>query len=479
MALEKRTVKPTTFALFVGTRTFFPPKYIKQARTEIPRVLKSLGNDFLEFPASRTKTGGIETTQDGEKYARWLERNRGKFGGVILSQANFADERGVVAALRDARVPIYIQTYPDRLDAMGNEDRRDGFCGRISITDNLWKYRIPFTILPPHTLDVKDPRFKEQVRYFDRVCRVANGLRRLRVGAIGARTTAFKTVRIDEDALEAHGISVETYDLLDVYFRMEAVKESDSAFKEKVRDLKRYSLWPDASRKALPAIAKLGVVLDRIIEEDGLHAIALRCWIELQKYLSISPCVLMSRYNDRGVPAACEVDIGNAVTMYALMQASGDVAACLDWNNNYGTGPETEDRAILFHCGPVPQKMMRQKGWIEDHPLLARDVGKGKGYGCNQGRIKPGPFTFASMRTWAGKPEFYVGEGEFTKDPIPKEFFGCAGVVKIPELQKVLLYICNEGHRHHTSVTPGNVVSAVYEALTKYRDMKVAQPQEA
>lgn len=463
-------VKKTKFALFVGTRTFFPPKYIDQARKEIPQVLKELGNEFLEFPADQTKTGGIETTEDGDKYARWLDDHRDEYGGVILSQPNFADERGVIAALKNASVPIYIQTYPDKLDLMGPADRRDGFCGRISITDNLWKYKIPFTVLPPHTLEVTDPLFKEQVEFFDSVCRVANGLKGLRVGAIGARTTAFKTVRIDEDALESHGISMETYDLLRVFKRMEEIKESDPAFQAKVADLENYSTWGDASKKALSTIAKLGVVIDQMIEEDGLHTIALRCWDEMQEYLHISPCVLMSQFNGKGIPAACEVDVGNAVAMYALMQASGEPAACLDWNNNYG---DDEDKCILFHCGPVPQQMMMEKGWISDHEIIKNAVGPGKGYGCNQGRIKPGKMTFASMKTADGKPEFYVGEGEFTTDPIPENFFGCAGVAEIPDLQDVLIYVCENGHRHHTSVTTGHVAEAMYEGITKYTGMNV------
>jgi L-fucose isomerase-like protein len=187
-------------------------------------------------------------------------------------------------------------------------------------------------------------------------------------------------------------------------------------------------------------------------------------------YLNISPCVLLSVYNDFCLPAACEVDIGNAVSMYVLMQASGNPVACLDWNNNYG---DDEDKCILFHCGPVPQSMMVDKGWINDHLIIRNAIGPDKGYGCNQGRIKPSKMTFASMRTAEGKPEFYVGEGKFTADPIDASFFGAAGVAEIPDLQEILLYICETGHRHHTSVTTDHVAEAVHEAITKYCGMNV------
>jgi len=162
--------------------------------------------------------------------------------------------------------------------------------------------------------------------------------------------------------------------------------------------------------------------------------------------------------------------MGNAVTMYGLRLASGNVTTCLDWNNNYG---DEEDKCILFHCGPVPQTMMTKKGDIVDHAILANAVGQGCAFGCNVGRIKPGAFTFGSMLTEGGKLKYYLGEGQFTKDPIPADFFGCGGVAEIPNLQEALMKIGYAGHRHHTSVTPGSVAAPVQEAFEKYLGYEV------
>jgi L-fucose isomerase-like protein len=206
-----------------------------------------------------------------------------------------------------------------------------------------------------------------------------------------------------------------------------------------------------------------------------MDAIALRCWIELQTQLGISPCVLLGELNDRGVPAACEVDVGSAVMMRALSLASAGPATCLDWNNNYG---EEEEKCILFHCGPVPSSMMEPGGRIVDHAILANTVGKGCGFGCNAGRIRAGDMTFGSMLTDQGKLRFYLGQGRFTTDPIPAEFFGCAGVAEIPGLQDALLRIGREGHRHHVSVTPGSVREPLREALEYYLGFGVSLPQQ-
>ena len=45
--------------------------------------------------------------------------------------------------------------------------------------------------------------------------------------------------------------------------------------------------------------------------------------------------------------------------------------------------------------------------------------------------------------------KFYLGEGKFTTDPIAQDFFGCAGVAEIPNLQEALVKIGYAGHRHH------------------------------
>jgi L-fucose isomerase-like protein len=464
----------SAFALFFGNRGFFPASLIAQAREELPRVLKSWGHEVIMLEESATRYGAVETSREGEIYANFLRENRGKFDGVILCLPNFGDETGAVAALAEAGVPILVQAYPDDLDKMAPDVRRDAFCGKISIMDVFGQYGVKFTALKPHVVKPADDRFKANVDYFDKVCRVVNGMKGMVVGAIGARTTPFKTVRIDEIALQRHGITVETLDLSDVFARMKALKPDDEAYKAKAETLKEYVPWEGVPGEAFDHIVKLSVVLDAIIEEYQMDAIALRCWTELQEQLNISPCVLMGEMNNRGVAAACEVDVGNAVAMHALSLASGEPATCLDWNNNYG---DEDGKCILFHCGPVPQSLMTDKGRIVDHAILANTIGPGCSYGCHVGRIAPMDFTFGSMLTDAGQLRFYLGQGAFTEDQIPTEFFGCAGVAQIEKLQDVLIHIGRHGYRHHVSLTPGLVQAPTREALEYYLGFEVTVPQ--
>ena len=208
-------MKKTTFALFFGNRGFFPASLIAGAREEMQRELTALGHDVLMLDESATRYGAVETPREGEVYAHFLRENRGKFGGVILCLPNFGDENGAVAALQDAGVPIFVQAYPDEYDQMGPATRRDSFCGKISIMDVFRQYGVKFTALKPHTVK---PGTAALCRQHRRSSTASAGWSMacagMVVGAIGARTTPFKTVRIDEVALQRHGITVETFDLV-------------------------------------------------------------------------------------------------------------------------------------------------------------------------------------------------------------------------------------------------------------------------
>jgi L-fucose isomerase-like protein len=462
-----------SFALFFGNRGFFPETLIAGARAELKEVVEGLGYGALLMEAGATPHGAVESPADGLKYAKFLEQHRGGYDGVILCLPNFGDETGAVAALRDCGTPILIQAYPDEPGKMGFASRRDAFCGKFSIMDVFCQYGLPFTAFPPHTVHPRSQAFAVQLGRFAAVCRVVAGCRRMTVGAIGARTTAFKTVRFDELALQKHGITTETVDLSEVIARVRKAPGSSPAQAEKARRLREYTSWEGVPEEAFQTLVKLGVVLDELVREYSMDALALRCWLELEKELRVSPCVLLSEINDRGLPAACELDVCNAVPMFALSRASGRPATCLDWNNNYGA---EEDKCILFHCGPVPQSLMAGRGRVIEHPMFAKALGQGCAWGCNVGRIAAGPMTFSSSKTENGRLVFYLGEGEFTGERIDDDFFGCAGVARIDRLQSRLLAVGLGGYRHHVGVTAGHVGSALREAFTRYLGYGLDEP---
>src|SRR5664280_386390 len=160
---EVHPMKKTTFALFFGTRVFFPASLIASARDEMKRELNALGHDVLMLDAEATRFGAVETPLEGEVFASFLRANHGNFGGVIVCLPNFGDETGAVAALQEAGVPILIQAYPDEMDKMSPSQRRDAFCGKLSVMDVFRQYGVRFTALKPHTIKPGSPAFKANI----------------------------------------------------------------------------------------------------------------------------------------------------------------------------------------------------------------------------------------------------------------------------------------------------------------------------
>ncbi len=455
-------------AVLFGNRGFFPGEVAAKAREEMSQAIKQAGFVPILMDESLTRYGAVESMAEGKIFADFLAKE--KVDGVVICLPNFGDETGAATACRDAGVPILIQAYPDEVGKMDFANRRDAFCGKMSIMDVFLQYRIPFSVDVPHVIHPLDPRFIQQLQDFGGICRVVNGMRRCTVGAIGARTSAFKTVRYDEIALQKYGITVETVDLSEVFGKIELLKDDDAKVLEAVKAIKEFTDASQAPTEALVKMGKLRVVIDEYIKLLDLDMIAIRCWHELEVYYGCAPCTLAGMLGDMGIPVACEVDVCNAIMMYALNLASDTPSTLLDWNNN---AADDEEKCILFHCGPVPSKMLTDKGKMVEHKMFAKSYGPGCGWGPVESRLKPGVFTYASSKTEDGKFQVYFGEGEITPEEIEKEFFGTCGIAKIENLQEKLVKIGRSGFRHHVATTYGSVANILKEAFTTYLGYEV------
>ena len=452
------------FALFFGNRGFMPAELIAGARKEMIQAVTDAGHEALVLDENATRYGAVETRDEGLLYHDWLKSHEGEYDGVILCMPIFIDENGAVAALQDAGVPILMQAYPDEIGKMDFRHRRDAYCGKFSVTDVFYQYRIPFTVYKPHVVHPLTAAFRRNLDDFAAVCRVVKGMRRFNLGCIGARTTAFKTVRFDEVTLQRYGINVESFDLSELIFAVQNKADSDPAVQEKVRRLEAYADFTKVPEQNKLTLAKISVVIDEYIAAYHLDAITLRCWNELETILRVCPCVLVSELNDRGITASCEIDLCSAITMRAMALASGKPAACLDWNNNYG---EDENKVILFHCGPVAQSLMAGKGTVTEHKMFAKGD-PGSGWGSNEGRIAAFDMTYSNCFTEDGKLKVYADEARFTGEPIEPAFFGCGGVAEIPDLQNKLLRLARGGFKHHTTVGVGHMKGILEEAFSTY-----------
>jgi L-fucose isomerase-like protein len=336
----------------------------------------------------------------------------------------------------------------------------------MSACNNLTQYGIKFSLTTLHTVQPESESFRADLNRFVSTCRVVRGLKGARFGAIGARPAAFNTVRYSEKLLERAGITVDTLDLSEVFGRAARLKSDDAKLKAKLEQVSAYVRKGGTPNDALVRMAKLGVVIDDWMKDNDLQASALQCWTAMEEFYGVVPCTLMSMMSNGLMPSACETDIAGLVGMYALMLASGKPSAIVDWNNNYGDDP---DKGVVFHCSNLPKDIFVEETTTMDYQaIIAGTVGRENTYGTVVGRVRAAPFTYCRVSTddFAGKISAYLGEGELTNDPLST--FGGFGVVRVPNLQKLLRHICENGYEHHVAINLSQVASAVNEALSKY-----------
>lgn len=456
-----------TFGLIVGNRGFFPDALAKEGREQVIKVLEDMGYGVITLTPEDTKFGTVETWEDAQKCARLFEEHRNGISGVIVTLPNFGDEKGVAYALRFSglRVPVLVHAFPDQNNAMDITRRRDSFCGKLSVCNNLKQFGIPFSLTTQHTESPDSELFKEDVSWFAAVCRVVNGFKNLKAGAIGARPNAFNTVRFSEKILEHHGISVEVADLSEIFARVGKLTDNDSRVLAELKAIKDYIDTTGIPEEALVKMAKLRLVLKEWIEETGVSLISFQCWTSIQENLGIMPCTVMSMLSESLIPAACEVDLTGGLAMYALQLASGTPSALVDWNNNFNDDP---DKAVLFHCSNFPKSLLQNPRMGYGDIISSSAVPKEKAYGTCYGKIPAGPVTISRLATddVSGKIIGYVAEGEITDDAI--DTFGGWGVVKIENLQNLLYVMCDNGFEHHAAMNLSWVADALVEAFEKY-----------
>jgi L-fucose isomerase-like protein len=456
----------TILGVIIGNRDFFPDVLISEARRDLERLFAELGVEPVWLAPEDSKLGAVETWADAQKCGALLRRNRERLDGILVCLPNFGDEKGIADSIRlaDVHIPILVQACPDDLDQFGLNRRRDAFCGKISVCNNLRQYGLRFTLTRDHTVALADPRFREDLVRFAKTCKVVRGLSRVRIGAVGARPNAFNTTRFSEKLFEAAGITVNTIDLSEVFGAAAKIDSGDPRVRQRVEQIRAYADSSAAPEESVLRMARFALVVDDWMRSLGITATAIQCWSSLQKNFGVNVCTIMSMMSEQMLPSACEVDIAGVVGMYALQLASGTPAALVDWNNNYGGDP---DKCVFFHCGNWAKDFLPDIR-IGTAPILGTVLGEENTVGALEGRTPAGPVTFGRISTddLTGRIRAYVGEGDFTDDRL--DTFGTRAVVRVPGLPSLMHAICQNGFEHHAAMTRSHCAAAISEALARY-----------
>lgn len=458
------------FGIIIGTRAYFNSALAKDVKKQLLKVLDDAGYEYIILPEDATPTGSssIETLEDGIKNAEFFRQHRDEIDGIIVSLPNFGYEIGIINTISraDLNVPVLVQACDDENDKVDLDSRRDAFCGKISVCNNLYQYGIPYSLTSLHTYSIYSEDLVKDINKFAAICRVVDTLRHCRIGQIGTRPLGFNTCRASEKLLQRSGITVVPADMSELIFDAQKVADDDPRLIKKLADIHEYAKVPESYEEKLRVQAKFGVAVEEWVKVNQVDALALQCWDSLEKNYGAAPCVTMAMLGDMGIPCACETDITGAVSMLALHLAANAASALADWNNNFA---EDRDKCVCTHCGNFPRGFIGNKD-LKLTPLgvLGRTLGKVRTFGAIDAKVSEGPFTFFRISTDdpAGKIRAYVGEGEITYEPYGMD--GCIAVTKVDNLQKLMKHICRHGFEHHVALVRGHVADVLQDAIENY-----------
>ncbi len=460
--------RQVSLGLIIASREFFNGTLALDARRDAIAQLDKLGIGYHILPVDATNNGTVETKEDVRKYVQLFDEHRHDIDGFVVLLPNFGDEIAVIETIQRSKlnVPVLVQASNDDLDKVDLRGRRDSFCGKLSVCNNLYQYGIDFTDTTTHTSDIASDEFAADLDRFARVCRTVKGLKNARIGSIGARTGAFQTVRFSEKILQASGVTVVTVDLSEILGAAQAINSDAPEVKAQLDKIASYGRIPAHIRQEnIVKQAKLSLAVNRWIEENECDASAIQCWTSVQDNYGCATCLSMSMLSERLMPSACEVDVAGAISMYALALASGAPPALLDWNNNYGREP---NKCVGTHCGNFPKSFLGVEPEISNLDVLGTTIGPEKCFGAVKGKVAPGPMTYFRISTddRLGKVKGYVGQGTFTADPFAMD--GGIAVIDLPRMRDLFTHLCRQGFEHHVAMVRGSHADVVDEAVSRY-----------
>ncbi len=456
-----------TFGLLISNRSFFPAHLVKTAREAMLRKLADWGHEVVTLSPEETEMGQTMTYREAELCAALFRRHAEEMDGIIVCLPNFGEESAIADAIRRSGVnlPVLIQACDDDFDKLQLANRRDAFCGKLSVCNNLRQQGIKYTLTARHTCAIDSEEFARDVAFFAAVCQVVKAMRTARIAQIGARVMPFRTVRYSEKLLQQSGITVETEDFSEILADIDALAD-DAQIAAKVEEIRAYAnVVPGIGEEKLVRQAKLCIAVENWMRDHHCDASAIQCWDSVEANYGCAMCLAMSMMGMKGMPSACETDVMGAVSMLALLRASGAAPIYQDWNNNYKA---EADKCINVHCSNYPAAVFTEKPALGNLDILATTLGTDVSFGALKGRVAPGAMTYLKVSTddASGKIRCYLGEGEFTDDPL--DTFGGVAVCQVPRLNDLMRHLTLNGYEHHVALVQANVADVLEEALSNY-----------
>ena len=312
-----------------------------------------------------------------------------------------------------------------------------------AITSALYKMGAKFKFFYE---DYKNEQFYKRLARYLNVVNVKNKLKKTRIGLVGARSTGFQDVTVDElSLLKKIGPRVHFISIAEVFERAKKIKSQIT--KGVAEEIRGKGKLENIGQGELVKSAEVYQALKELASENNLDALAVRCLPEFAQLYGTVICGCLSFLTDDGIIAACEADVCGAISMliqkYLSDGNSPFLADLIEVDNDKNTG-------LFWHCGVAPCSLAKNGEVVLLSRHYVRDLGVTVHFS-----LKPGRISLARLDSVGTDYRMLIASGESTGETIPMKGTSMK-VVFDQDSSDLLDVIINKGFPHHFSIVYGD-----------------------
>lgn len=284
-----------------------------------------------------------------------------------------------------------------------------------------------------------------------------------KIGVLGGVAPTFYNLANAGTKEEEMGISFVHFTMEDLCKEVKLLKKEEIKYRKQqiIISAEDCSSVPEQS---LEEGAKVLSVLVKWTEQYHISAWAASCWPDFQEHFSIVPCVpftLLAKL--KGVPVACEGDIGGAISLLFAKAIAGYAPTLMD----LASLEFEQEQMLLWHCGIGSVDLMPKQGSrMIPHPMLDRKNPDRKEMGLAYDYLfREVPVT---VLRYTNDHRLFAFEGKINNQYAG--YTGTRGYVtdftsrkQATKLGDIVETIMSQGIEHHLILVPGHIEEALHE----------------
>ena len=382
---------------------------------------------------------------------------------IVFQNLTFANAAYMSEVLRRFDCPVILWTLREPV-IDGGRLRLNSLTGAYSAANTLRAFgNRPFTYVFGSP---EEERVQEAVLASVKAASVKKAMRSLKLAAVGQTPQGFGFGRaLDGELMHFFGVELQAIEARELIDRAKGYTDEECAphLEKTACATCGLSAMPEKNRLDH---ARLYKAYSDYVSENGIGALASRCWPDFFTAFGTPVCTVLSLLNDDGVASACESDVYGALSMWVgMLLSDGPVFFGDPVSLN-----EEENTVTFWHSGAAACSLARKDtgAAVGVHPN--RKIGPVMDFGCEAFKDAT---VFRIGREPDGSFRFFLMEGEALDKP--KQFNGTSVVVRTDKpCRDAVEQSVLAGFEPHFVVIKGRHASAL-EALATYLGFPVCR----